>query len=175
MRAFLLAILLAISAPASAQPIGLDRPFTPLSTSSQRAAADTLSWVTVGAGVVLDSYASLQGHCSPVKHGDHADQVVRCFELQGVRVGATYGLVFAAKLLIHRDRPCAPACGSDVADQSFFSGHTALAFSTLGGPRLAIALPLAFGTGGLRIAAGKHYLSDVIVGAAVGALTSRIR
>lgn len=175
MKALFLALALAIAAPAAAQPLAVDRPFHALPTANERKAADYLSWATVVSSVLLDTKASWDGHCSPVKSGDHADQVVRCFELQGARVGATYGLVFAAKLLLKRERPCAPDCGGDVADQSFFSGHTALAFSTLGGPRLAFALPLAVGTGGLRIAAGKHYFSDVAVGSLAGLLTSRIR
>ncbi len=48
-------------------------------------------------------------------------------------------------------------------------------FSTVGSSRLAFSLPLAIGTGGLRVAAGKHWVSDVLVGAGVGLLTSRIR
>lgn len=108
-------------------------------------------------------------------HGDHADQIVRCFELQALRTGVTYGLVGLAKWLLPRERPCAPACGIDGADQSFFSGHTAIAFSTVGGPRLAFSLPLAIGTGNLRVAAGKHWITDVLVGAGVGLATSRIR
>lgn len=49
------------------------------------------------------------------------------------------------------------------------------AFAGLGGPRLEFALPLAVSTGGLRVAADKHWLTDVLAGAAVGAITSRIR
>lgn len=65
---------------------------------------------------------------------------------------------------------------------SFFSGHTTWAFAlaTAGGtvasmrgydlaPLVwAIGLPLATLTGYLRVAADKHYFTDVIVGAAVG-------
>ena len=74
-----------------------------------------------------------------------------------------------AERVIERERPD----GSDRL--SFYSMHTAMAFQTLGGPRLAVALPVSVGTGGLRVAAGKHWLTDVLVGAGVGALTSRIR
>jgi membrane-associated phospholipid phosphatase len=85
--------------------------------------------------------------------------------LYGLRLGVTYGAAFAAKKLVHRERPCAPLdCGIDNPDFSFYVGHTALAFSTLGGPRLSVALPLAISTGGLRVAGGKHYLTDVLVG-----------
>jgi membrane-associated phospholipid phosphatase len=102
----------------------------------------------------------------------HPDLVCQC-----VRLGLTYGASQLVKMLVHRQRPCAPSntCGIDTPDASFYSMHTAFAFETLGGPRLAVALPLSIGTGGLRIAANKHWLSDVLVGAAVGAATSRIR
>jgi membrane-associated phospholipid phosphatase len=53
--------------------------------------------------------------------------------------------------------------------------HTALAFSAVGGKRLAFTLPLAISTGGLRVAAGKHYVTDVLTGAAIGYATSFIR
>lgn len=68
-------------------------------------------------------------------------------------------------------------------NMSFFSGHTALAFAlataagTVGqlrGYRLgwlawAIGLPLAAAAGVLRMVADKHWFSDVVFGAAVGA------
>lgn len=68
---------------------------------------------------------------------------------------------------------------------SFYSGHTALAFSlaaaagTVSSLReyrstpwvWAIGMTLASGVGYLRIAADKHYLTDVLVGAVVGAGT----
>lgn len=67
---------------------------------------------------------------------------------------------------------------------SFFSGHTSLTFAvvsaagtvaTLRGYRLgwltwAIGYPLAFATSALRLAADKHWASDVLMGMAVGAL-----
>ncbi|HSP77464.1 MAG TPA: phosphatase PAP2 family protein, partial [Myxococcaceae bacterium] len=67
---------------------------------------------------------------------------------------------------------------------SFYSGHTSLAFSLvtaagtvseLRGYRnrwliWAVGLPAAAATGMLRMAADKHYLTDVLVGAAAGSL-----
>ncbi len=74
--------------------------------------------------------------------------------------------------------------GRDPPDNnlSFFSGHTTLAFAltssaatiaSLRGYRhawvlWAVGLPLATATGILRLAADKHWASDVLVGAAVG-------
>ncbi len=65
---------------------------------------------------------------------------------------------------------------------SFFSGHTTMAFALVSssytvarerdyrwsGAILAAGLPLAASIGYLRMAAGKHYLTDVLLGAAVG-------
>ena len=65
---------------------------------------------------------------------------------------------------------------------SFYSSHTSMAFSmavaagtvaTMRGYRAApyvwaLGVPLAFLAGYLRVAADRHYLSDVLVGAAVG-------
>lgn len=136
-----------------------------LPTAGERKAADIASWATVITVVVLDAKASW----------DCQDRT-RCFELQGIRTGVVYGSVFAAKLAVHRARPCAPSdCGIDNPDFSFFSAHTAIAFSTIGGPRLSVSLPLAISTGGLRVAAGKHWVSDTLVGAGVGYAASFIR
>jgi len=160
MKAIALAILFALLAA----PVQAERRLA-LPSEGARRAADAISWGTVLAVVALDTKASV----------DCADRR-RCFERQGVRIGVTYGAVFAAKLLVHRARPCAPDdCGADNPNFSFFSAHTAAAFQALGGPRLAVSVPLAVSTGGLRVMAGKHYLSDVAVGAGVGALMSRIR
>ncbi len=91
---------------------------------------------------------------------------------------------------MHRPRPysryCVPDCADDMdvhkSHVSFFSGHTALAFSfavsagTIASMRsypnagwvLGSGLALATTTGYLRIAADHHYFTDVLVGAVVG-------
>ena len=92
--------------------------------------------------------------------------------MQGARIGVTYGVGLAVKGLTKRDRPCAPDCG---LGDSFYSLHTALPFSAVGGPRLAFVLPFAISTGGLRVAADKHWLTDVLAGAGAGYLASLIR
>ncbi len=98
----------------------------------------------------------------------------------------------AVKFLVARQRPFAhfrdPAAGAPggtaAADESlsFYSGHTSLDFSlavasgtiaSMRGYRLApavwvAALPIAAFTGYLRIAADKHYFTDVLAGAAIG-------
>lgn len=99
----------------------------------------------------------------------------------------------ATKFLVGRERPFVHALEDEeklLTDKpsdnnlSFFSAHTTLAFAaavsgatvaTLRGYDTApylwvIGGLMAFATGYLRIAADRHYLSDVLVGAAVGAL-----
>jgi membrane-associated phospholipid phosphatase len=95
-----------------------------------------------------------------------------------------------AKLLALRERPDVHALTPDARrarrpdDLSFYSGHTTEAVSlavaagtvaSLRGYRLAplvwaTALPPALVTGYLRIGADRHYFTDVLTGAAAGAL-----
>lgn len=158
-----LAVLLCLATSGHTQALPIDRLTPPLPTAGERHVADIASWGTALAAVALDTKVSWD-----------APDRKRAFILQGTRVGLTYGVVFLVKTFVHRERPCAPSsCGSDNPDFSFYSAHTALAFSTIGGPRLAFALPLSIGTGGLRIAAGKHYLTDVAVGALAGAAVGK--
>lgn len=96
------------------------------------------------------------------------------------------------KFLVGRERPFVhwlPASEKGLTAQpsdnnlSFFSGHTDFAFAVVTGgwavarlrgytwanTLLYVGLPLAAGVAYLRMAAGKHYLGDVLVGAVVGA------
>lgn len=105
-------------------------------------------------------------------------------------VGLAAALTQVTKLIAARERPFlrdAPdARGSsmDPRDEnlSFFSGHTSIAFALatsaatvaeLRGHRHAalfwlIGLPVATLVGALRVLADKHYVTDVVTGAAVG-------
>jgi membrane-associated phospholipid phosphatase len=93
----------------------------------------------------------------------------------------------ATKFAVGRQRPfvhyaTAPRTAGHDDNVSFYSGHTALAFAVATasgtvasrrGYKLApvvwgVGLTLAGTTGYLRIAADKHYLSDVVVGAVLG-------
>jgi membrane-associated phospholipid phosphatase len=170
-KRILASILFAVAlgaSPAFAQSTALDRMTPALPSAGERRAADIVSWATAITAVALDAKASIGG-CSG------QDACYHAIVYTGLRVGATYGAVFALKELVHRVRPCAPECASDNPDFSLPSGHTAIAFSTMGGPRLMFSLPLAVSTGGLRVAAGKHWLTDTLAGAGIGLLTSRIR
>ena len=84
-------------------------------------------------------------------------------------------IVWGMKEIIGRKRPL-----DDVDNPAFPSGHTAYAFAgaTLLGdryPKLRIPLYIGAGLVGLtRIYLGRHYLSDVIAGAAVGTITGAL-
>lgn len=166
-RLFATFLICFVASTAGAQPTRFDHLTSPLSTTTARRVADITSWGTVGTAILLDVRAALK-----------SDDRTHALQMTGARLLSTWAWASIAKGLAHRERPCArlsEGCGMDQTDTSFYSMHTAFAFSGIGGPRLQIVLPLATGTGGLRIAAGKHYLTDVLVGAGIGALTSRIR
>jgi membrane-associated phospholipid phosphatase len=107
--------------------------------------------------------------------------------IESAAVAAVFTQV--VKFLVARQRPYAHALSPGELDPldtdsnvSFFSGHTQLAFTlavatgTVAELRgyegrwliWAVGLPLAALTGYLRMGADKHYLSDVLTGAAVG-------
>jgi membrane-associated phospholipid phosphatase len=141
-----------------AQALPIDKLTPPLPTAGERKAADLASWGTVLAAVALDAKASWD-----------APDRKRAFLLQGARIGIAQGLTFGLKKLVQRERPCAPHdCGMDNPDFSFPSGHAMLAGTSYGGPRLAFSVPLIVGTGGLRIAANKHWFTDTAAGALIG-------
>jgi len=93
------------------------------------------------------------------------------------------------KLLVGRERPYAHF-GNDVGyseserDLSFYGGHVSFAFSVVAatvtvasmrgysgvGIAAGVGFPLAAAVGYLRIAADQHYLTDILVGSAVGGL-----
>lgn len=91
--------------------------------------------------------------------------------LATVAVIETGSVVYALKYMVGRPRPL-----SESDKDSFPSGHTALAFSlatVVGHQYTKLRIPLyvaAFGTGFARIYLGKHYPSDVVAGAFMGAL-----
>lgn len=115
------------------------------------------------------------------------------------------GLTTLVKRTVRRERPMARGCREDperrmtdpscdgqhdpdIAPESFFSGHSSLAFTSasliclhhteLGlfgqagdAATCATAMALATAVGALRIAADRHYATDVILGAGVGVLS----
>jgi membrane-associated phospholipid phosphatase len=89
------------------------------------------------------------------------DRTWQCVEHEGVRVGLAVVLAELTKRLAHRIRPDA----SD--DKSFYSMHTSIACAATLRTRAWAFCP---SVGYLRIAADKHWSSDVATGAAVGGL-----
>jgi membrane-associated phospholipid phosphatase len=152
----LVLLLVLTASTASAEPTWK------LPTAAGRKAADVASYVTLGALLTADTVSAFK-----------ADDPKQALMQEGARLGMTYGAVWLAKTLVHRKRPCAPDCGIDNPNASFFSGHTAGAFAATGGMRLEFSLPLAVGTGGLRVVGGKHWVTDAVFAAAVGAAAKK--
>jgi excisionase family DNA binding protein len=117
------------------------------------ATANTASNVLVGTAIAADAVHSLRG--------PHRWQALGC---QAVRLTATIGAAELLKRIIHKERPD----GSDF--KSFPSMHTGVAFASMGW-RWQVGLPLAIGTGSMRIAARKHDFVDVLAGASIGYLS----
>jgi hypothetical protein len=137
---------------ARTQPTSLDPSNLAWQTQNQNKAA-ILSDITVTAAILEDTYESW-------KSSDRK----KAFAQQSFRTSIDVGLVELVKLVVHRQRP-------DKSDnKSFFSEHTELAAM---GYNLKFAIPLGVSTGYFRIAADKHYLTDVLVGLVAGVVTSR--
>jgi hypothetical protein len=132
-----------------------------LPTPTERHVADIASYATVGLNVWLDTKASCL---------EAVDRKRGCLT-EVARLGTTWVAVALLKHVFPRDRPCAPSCGIDPVNEDVPSGHTAFSVAAMEGPRLAVTIPLAVSSGGLRLAAGKHDWIGVLTGAGVGALT----
>ncbi len=161
------------------------------------AARGALRWNDTGAantmsnwtGFVLTPVTALAG-CEVAAAADHRFHDAPANALVVVEATAlAVALDDAVKLLVARQRPYAHfhdsgALAPPDTDEnlSFYSGHTNLAFAvavasgavaSMRGYRLApvvwaTSLPMAAVTGYLRIAADKHYLTDVLTGALIG-------
>lgn len=163
MKALLFALALVLSATTvDAQPVPIDR-LAPAWSVQHRHLAEFASNVTLWSTVAIDTWDAA-----------HAAEPKRALFTEGIRDGSVMALGVVVKVLVHRTRPCAPDCGVDDPHYSFWSGHTALAFAS-SGRRVQITIPLAASTGYFRIAADKHWLTDTLAGAGIGALVSRLR
>lgn len=128
----------------------------PLAWGSHRTLAERLSDAAVWTNISLDTV-----------HSWRSEDRSGAFRCQALRMGVNVGATLAAKYAVHRVRPD----GSN--DHSFFSGHTANAM-VASGWRLQVGIPIAVGAGYFRMAANKHFATDVAVGAAVGLLSRRV-
>lgn len=151
MRALRLAVLVAVLLPV--QALAEQNPLK--WTTGRKVAArisDVAVWTNIGAETIASLRSERRGHA------------LGC---QALRTGLVLGVTESVKRLVHRERP-------DHADRkSFYSGHTALAFASTGWS-YQFSVPIALGVGYLRPAANRHYITDVLVGAGVGVLGSRV-
>jgi membrane-associated phospholipid phosphatase len=122
----------------------------PAAWTKGRPAADWISTGLVGAQIGADAWTSR-----------HALGGFAC------RIGLTVGAAEIVKHTVPRSRP-------DGSDQmSFYSEHTALA-TVSSGWKFQVGVPIAIGSGYLRMAAGKHFASDVAAGAVAGVLAQKV-
>lgn len=149
-RLSLILSLVLLAGPAAAQDNGLAWPL-----SDRHTAAVVSDWLVagqLGAAVV-----------SGLRSADRK-QALSCLSY---RVGVTVGVAELVKRTVHRTRP-------DESDRmSFYSEHTALA-TVASGWRFQVSVPIAIGAGYLRVAANKHFPSDVAVGALAGYLARKV-
>lgn len=148
--------------------------------AAARHASDALVFALLPAGVITHQLLSARSE------GDLSEgfvDVLVVAEAAALAADLNQLVKFAVgreRPFVHYGDPARPHEADD--DLSFYSGHTSLAFalassagtvSTLRGYRSApwvwgVGLGLAATTGYLRIAADRHYLTDVLVGAATG-------
>lgn len=144
-RVALLAVLMAV--PVAAQET------QPLAWAAEhRALAGHLSDGSVAAAIALDTAHSVRTHT---------------WKPQACRMGLTIGTTEIVKRVVNRTRPD----GSDRS--SFWSEHTAVAMQASGW-RFSIGVPIAIGAGYFRMAANKHYASDVAAGALMGFVAQKV-
>lgn len=145
-------------------------PSVALANPVDEAARDALKWDNTKLAGKMSDYGLIGMSAGVVAYQ-------KGWEQRGAVVGAyalNAGVNYAVKRLVGRERPD----GSD--HESFYSGHTSTAFVGAAAVCLqdnkavcAAGLGMAAMIGYLRIAANKHWLSDVSVGAGVGYLSGR--
>ena len=155
----------------------------PSATGRERAAriSDRLLWTLSSWAVLVDALI-----VAPFVH--HSGDVAwRLITMDAVSLGFTGAVVMLTKKIIGRERPHVTPDGARHPEDtlSFFGGHAAMAFTGAGlvwfqHRHLALyggawdlgvgslALLAAAVTAALRVAADKHYLSDVLVGSSLG-------
>ena len=150
MKFFLTISFLLLSSLCEAQATVLDPPSSDIKWSNTNA-ANIASYIPVAASIVYDSYKSYK-----------SEDRKRAFTFQAAKLGTNLAAAELIKLAVHRCRPDNSDC------KSFPSEHTEL---TAMGSSISVSIPLAAGTGYLRMAANKHYLTDVASGLLIGFLT----
>ena len=124
---------------------------------------------------------------------DHARTAYRLLSADALVLSLNFLLFSATKVIAQRERPYSVSCETDPdygpcesedRFRSFYSGHSASAFagaalvcahqelrghSPLGWFECGTSLAVATTVASLRMAASRHYFSDVLVGAIIGA------
>ncbi len=163
-----------------------------LPTQGGRDAMNTTSTVLVGA---LAAFPVVVDAVGVVMIGDKNPKVgMQMILIDAESFATILGGLFLTKNSVARERPYNRSCPNSNCDatdrfESFFSGHTSLAFNSAGlicaehlnmhlyGSKVAdalvcaSALATATAVGAMRIMADQHYATDVLAGAALGSLT----
>lgn len=144
--------------------------------------SDVSDFVVLPVGVLGAQYLLARG--SGATGRQYGEDVMTIIESVGVAALTNQVVKFA----VGRERPFVHEGGHTEHDSddnvSFYSGHTSLAFSLVTAAGTvsemrgyrhswvlwAVGLPAAASVGLMRMGADKHYLTDVLVGAAAGSL-----
>jgi membrane-associated phospholipid phosphatase len=149
--------------------------------------SDIMGFGVMPVGVLGAQYLLASGNGAPLRYYAQDATII----LESVVVAAVANQ--AVKFAVGRERPFVHVLPEDqkaLTDHpsdnnlSFYSGHTSLAFSLVTAAGTvselrgykhrwliwAVGLPAAASVGLLRMGADKHYLTDVLVGAAAGSL-----
>lgn len=112
------------------------------------------------AGRISDIILGIQLTADTI-HTFRQEDKIKAFKCQSIRYGAALGSAEGAKRIVKKERP-------DKSDnKSFFSMHTALAFSASGW-KIEFGIPIGSSVGAGRMLADKHDLIDVVSGALAG-------
>jgi membrane-associated phospholipid phosphatase len=146
--------------------------------------AGSLSYATLGAAAAVA--------LGPMSHEANGEDWLVSAGAVTDSVAATIVLTQLVKYTVRRARPSEDTCHPGHAKEmdrnlSFFSGHTALAFAFISSAQETAHLRgkptsdwvwvgggVAAATGYFRMAAGRHYLIDVLTGAGVGYAMGRL-
>jgi len=135
---------------------------------------NTLAWDNTEIADTVSDYTLYTLIASPYVYALTTDKKLKLLGMSAIGHGLGYGLTEITKRIAKRTRP------NEENNRSFFSGHTSIAFSSAGlvcidAPRAVCgaAVALAGAVGYLRVAAKKHWFSDVLVGGTVGYLSGR--
>lgn len=145
-----------------AQALPIDKLTPPLESQQGQSFMRGMSWGTLGAVVALKTWETA-----------HAPDKKKALVFEAAGLTATGLTSLAVKMLVGRDRPCAPAdCGAEDPHKAFWSGHVANACFSIpmaSGRGAAIAGSLlALGTAIGRILGNRHFLTDTLAGCASG-------